>query len=104
MLPRVTKTSKEVRKAIDCSLTQQTNVFAIVLAMVTLCDATEIGLFLFLVALQKVTKASKEGHRQLPHTTDRCLCFCSCLGHLGRGNRDRIISIFGCAAQDDQGK
>ncbi len=23
----------------------------------------------------------------------RCLCYCTCLGHLGRRDRDRIISI-----------
>ncbi len=142
MPPKVTKASKEVRKAMDRSLMRQTDVYAFVLALVTLGGATEMGSFLFFVALPKVTKASKEdwkaidsshvierclcyctccghlgwhnrdriipifffppkvtkaskeGHRQLPHTTDRCLCYCTCLGHLGRHNRDRIISSF----------
>ncbi len=29
---------------------------------------------------------------------------CTCLGHLGRDDRDRIISICCCATQGDQGK
>ncbi len=55
----------------DSSLTLQSDVFAIVLGLVTLGSTTEIGSFLFFVAVPKVTKASKEGHGQLPHVTDR---------------------------------
>jgi hypothetical protein len=60
VLPKVTKASKEVRKAIDTSLMLQSDVYAIVPDLVTLSGATEKGSLLIFVALQKVIKASKK--------------------------------------------